>query len=836
MTPVESFGQWVKQQRKAVRWTQQELAQQIGCARMTIQMIERGQRRPSAQIAELLSEVLDIPGAQRESFLFAARMALLPHTPTTTSTSSSLPALLVPLLGRDNDEVAIRDQLIERNTRLLTLVGPPGVGKTSLAIRVANTLQQYFTDGIVFVPLAPLQDSTLVVNAIAQALAVQDRAHQSLIETVSETLSDRQILLLIDNFEHVLSAGPLLVELLTKATNVSMLVTSRAHLGVIGEYLYAVKPLDLPHNPTASSMVLLEESSAVALFVARARAVNPHFVFDDAVAPVVAALCARLDGLPLAIELAAAQSLLLTPQTMLEHLEHYVPVFDEATDYRSDRQRSLCTALNWSYCLMRLEEQALLARLAVFSDGCTLDAIVAVSDADQRAVGSDMSKHNGTSAITERHIHTLNFLNTLVSHSLVHTSVGRQGAMRYTMLQIIREYAAEHLIKRGEDYIIRYQHAQYYAGIAEKAAKEFYATNNPEWYEMLDEEYYNLQAALTWSLEHEPVYAYRLCGALWFFWYTRGYNTEGRYWLLAVLEHPRELISSAKQAHIYRGIGILASVQGDYAQASEYLQQAVALYQELEDKEGMAHMMTSLGNLTSYQGLLTQSIAWHEQSLQLARDIGNLRGVAMILSNLGSTNIDLENYEQAQTLIEESLALNTQLDDDWGIASALANLGQIFHLRGELNRARDFFDHSLVLRRRLKENRKLADTLQDYGYLQLTCGDLEQAYLYFCESLHIRQQIGEKRGIVQSLEAFALLAAAQYEPQRAYKLLATATALRTVIGALLTPLDRRRIEQSMYTLSHYFALPQRTLEQIEAEPMSQSQAVQYALQGCQKVD
>jgi predicted ATPase/transcriptional regulator with XRE-family HTH domain len=543
-----SFGYWMSRQRKARDLTQQALAELVGYSVATLKKIEADERRPSRQMAERLADFLAIPVDQRAIFIECARglrpmdqMAREPAPVPSAATPSNLPAPLTTLIGRENEITTVKQILSLPSTRLLTLTGPPGIGKTRLSIQVASELCSYFEDGIYFVPLAPLTSPDLVPGALAQILGIKETELINYIQS-------KPILLVLDNFEHLLAAAPTLAEILQACPRLRILATSRSPLNISGERQFPVSPLRLPEPGGNLSVENLAEYSSIALFVSRARAVNPHFVLTEANATSVAKICSRLDGLPLAIELAAAHCKLLKPQELLIRLNHRFSLLSGGPSDLPPRQRTLRAAIQWSYDLLVEWEQIILSRLAVFLGGWTLEAAEAITaqEGDQSEGSKDV----------------FSTLSALVDKSLVQKNEQNEGQTRFTMLETIREFALEILEKSGEMEAIRKRHTNFFLKLAEASEPALRGPNQQQWLDQLDEEHNNLRAALQWNLDQgDSETAVKLAGALWRYWWVHGYLHEGFNWLEKAL-HQAEASPTSWRARALNGAGILARSQG----------------------------------------------------------------------------------------------------------------------------------------------------------------------------------------------------------------------------------------------------------------------------------
>ena len=604
---------------------------------------------------------------------------------------NNLPVQLTSFVGREREIKAVHQLLVEN--RLLTLSGPPGTGKTRLALHVARRNLDLFQGGVLFVDLAPLNDPRLVLGTIAQALDLKEGSRQSLMDTLTRHLHDKHMLLLLDNFEQVLKAAPLVGDLLSACPGLKILVTSREPLRVYGEQEYTVPPLTLPDPESIEAWPGLSQYEAVELFCQRARAIKSDFVLTEENAPSVSEICVRLDGLPLAIELAAARSKLLSPEDMCVRLESRLKTLTGGARDLPARLQTLRAAIDWSYNLLDADEQRLFDRLSVFKGGRTFEAIETICD-------SDLS------------FTVLDGLESLLNKNLLYSKEGRTGETRFYMLETIHEYAHERLAQRGEAKDLKRRHAMYFVALAERAEDELHGVRQGYWYARLTDELDNIRTALNWALDDVDVeLGARLVAALRDYLYFKGLLSESSAWIDQALESEGKL-SPAIRAKTLNASSLLTYARGNFADGAWLARQALTLARDIDDIETCAWAYLFISTSLMESECQVKEVRTHaEEGLRLFRELDHKGGIVLGLNTLGELARLDGDYARAGRLYEECLALSIELGDRERESVSLANLSYIAYHQGNYNQAIDCGKESLSLLKSLQVEHAIAVVL-----------------------------------------------------------------------------------------------------------------------------
>ncbi|MCU0495534.1 MAG: hypothetical protein MUD01_28435, partial [Chloroflexaceae bacterium] len=723
--------------------------------------------------------------------------------PIETATNlPQLPALAAPLIGREN-ELSVVTNLLNQGQRLISITGPGGSGKTHFALQLAWRSYTNFADGAVFVALAPLHDAAQVPAAIAQGLGIQQRGDLPLVTALRSYLHEKQLLLVLDNIEHLPGAIPLVGELLAAAPGLHILVTSRVVLRLQGEQLFSLPPLPCPDLANMPPLETLAHIPAMALLVARTQALNPVFQLSSENATALASICIHLDGLPLALELAAARLTMLSPQALLRRLDHRLALLTNGSRDLPDRQQTLRATIDWSYRLLDLRQRMVFEQLAVFAGGWTLE------DAEIL----DQAIATGTAASQQDSL--LDTLTTLVQNHLIQQQLDANDEPRFTMLETLREYALERLNERGTHSVVAQAHAHYFAAHIEWLADQLKGPAAARWFARLDADYPNIQVALAWlALHGKHELLLRCIVGLGHFWNVRGYIHEGCQWIertLPLLAHTElagiESASIPLRARAYATAAQLMILQGDYGSARAYQGLAVALWRErgderaltlamlifsatyrlsgesdmawqifveaakqaeqLGDPEVLAKLAVYRARQARHQGDAQAARTWFEQALAHYHQRGDQWGKTHIQLDVLPMLLALNEVETAQRYADEVLAFAQALNSWTLLADVLNDLGEIARFRQDYGVAAHHYQASLRHYRQMGNNANVARLLHNLAFVALRQGDVSHARNLFIDALHMFERHGVERGIPEALAGLASLAAVQNQPLRA---------------------------------------------------------------------
>ncbi len=769
---------------------------------------------------------------------------------------NNLPQQATSFIGREKEVAAVKTLL--GKTRLLTLTGAGGSGKSRLSLQAAADLLTGEGDGVWLVELAPLADPALIPQAVADALSVREEAGKPLSKTLVEWLKPKRLLLILDNAEHVLSAcATLCADLLRNCPQAHILVTSREPLNVAGEQVYRVPTLSLPDPKKPQTEASLSQYEAVRLFIERAQAVQPGFAVSDANAPAVAQICFNLDGIPLAIELAAARARSLSAGEINARLDNRFRLLTGGSKTALPHQQTLRALIDWSYDLLNEREKAILCRLCVFTGGWTLqaaEAVCACGDVEDFEV--------------------LDLLTSLTDKSLV-VAESQEEQTRYRLLETVRQYGADRLAEGEQAADAQGRHAAWFSAFAERAVPLLRGPEGEKWLARLEMEYDNLRAALTWYEQQpeETTVGLKLADTLFRFWERRGYWSEGRQWLNRALARgaggeAQEAEAANVRAQALTSAGVMATIQGDYPAARALFEEGLTLHRQRANTAGIARSLLCLGSLTYEQGDYPVARGLYEESLALAQQLGDERGIATSLANLGNVAFTQGDYALAHTqlneslavfrrlsdttriahllvllgslaygqgdydaargLYEESLALGRQMGDQRGIATSIRNLGSVASVQGDYAGARGLYEESVMLLRQMGDQRGVSHSLRSLGSVAALQGDYVTAWGWVKESLMLGRQLGNQPEIADGLEATAEIAQGQDQAQRAVQLLGAADALRGQSNAPLSPSDRQRVDKHL-SAAHALLGDAFSTAWDAGRKMTLEQAVDYAL-------
>jgi predicted ATPase len=693
--------------------TQDALAERAGLTTNAISALESGARqRPYPHTVHALTQALHLSDAEQAALL-AARRPLL-HTPPAAprparpAVPPALPAVLTPLVGRDQDVQALTHLLARPEVRLVTIVGPGGVGKTRVAVELASSTAAQFPDGVTWVSLAGILDPALVVPTLAAALGMRETGGQSLPELLAHTLQAHHHLLVLDNVEQVVDAAPQLAALLQACPQLHIVATSRTPLQVRGEHVFPLAPLAVPSFAGLPRLKEVAQSSAVQLFVARVQAVAPQFALTPTNAATVAAICRRLEGLPLALELAAARSKLLTPTSLLARLDQTLPLLAAGARDLPERQQTMRTTLAWSYDLLSSADQHLFRQLAVFRDGWTLDAAEAVLSAEHDA---DTVLHG---------------LVRLVDASLV-VAYEAGDAPRYRFLEPIRQYALEQLDQQGGADAVRDRHAAYFLALTETAAPRLRGPDQVVWLERLEQEHGNLSAAMRWLIDHGDLEAAaRLGYNVWLVCWLRGHFSEGQRWMEQVVAGLPANPSLAR-AQALLTLTMFAYGQADYVRAAPLADACLAQYRWIKDDEGIAWGLCLVALVAAGRGQVARALPLMEEAVEQCVRVGNTWSAAMLLTHWAPILLHQGNHARAAELAQHALDLARALGDRIAEYAALYNLALVAHAAHDYGTAHRLFGDALVLAQAVGDASNVAACFKGLGGVAAARGATERA-------------------------------------------------------------------------------------------------------------
>jgi predicted ATPase/class 3 adenylate cyclase len=756
-----------------------------------------------------------LKGLEREERIFQLSVPGLPDEfPPLKSLGAYLNNLPVPptaFIGRANALKEAVSTLRQPEVRLLTLTGPGGTGKTRLSLEVGAELLEDFPQGVFFVDLASISDPALVPTTIAHTIGVREGGGRPPLENLKDFLAARRMLLLLDNFEQIVKAGPLVAELLAAAPELNLLVTSRIALQIRGEREYPVSPLSLPEGVHPDSSETLLESEAIQLFVQQAKTVKPDFQLTTGNASTLVEICRRLDGLPLAIEIAAARIRMLPPSAMLKRLDQSLQLLVGGAKDLPIRQQTLRNAIEWSFDMLEPEVQKLFLRLSVFAGGFNLESADEVCNP-----GTDVDVFAG--------------VETLLENNLLRQADSNSDEPRFDMLQTIRDYASVKLIEAGEQGDLQRAHGAHFSQKAEQMGAQIYGSDAVLWLERIDEEHDNLRAALTWTLrdpEDLPA-ATQICMGLFWFWYRYGHFHEGREWCERTEAAARATGIPGLHALTLAVAGMMAMWEGDLNVAAQRMKEGLGLMKEVKDEPGLAIIQMSYGIVLLNQGQDKESYPHLVGATELFDQTGDDWYKATALVHLANVALGLGDFEQAHARLDQAMPMVNAIGDAWQVAFALNNYGEIARAQGDYATAGDYYRQTEELYHQADALGDQARLVHTTAYLALHKGEYEDARGLFDESLTHFRELGNKRGIAECLAGLAAVGADQGQDEWAVPLLGAAQALLTSFGAAWWPADRMEVDRIRSSLGE--SLGEEKFEELwgQGKRMSMEQAIEYS--------
>ena len=772
---IPAFGHLLRQHRTLAGLSQEALAEQSGISTRSVSDLERGVKtRPHPATMRLLADALHLGPEDRAVLAQASRPATTLASPEPLAAPSTLPLPHTSFVGREAERDLAAEMLRAGNIRLLTLTGPGGVGKTRLSLEIARSIASKFPGGIAFVELAPVTDGTMVIAAVAAALGLREDGGRPLIEAVRAHLGTRRFLLVLDNCEHVLDAvRPVASRLLEGALGLVILASSRAPLRLQGEQILPVPPLSLPERDHLPNAAEPDRIPALDLFQQRARAVRPDFSITPATINDVIDICARLDGLPLAIELAAARTRTLSPAALLGLLSARLRVLTTGPHDAPERQRSLRATIEWSHDLLASEHQVLMRRVAVFAGGGTLDSIAAVATGDDPFAALDG-------------------LDALVDQGLILRTETATGDLRFGMLETVREYALEQLDVAGESRPIKAAHGTQMLTVVTNAEPMLQGLDAKLWLDRLSAEQDNYRAALGWALgdDGDPALALRLAAALWPFWHRRGHLREGHAWLERAIAQG-ERVDTATRAGAYLDLANIANNLEDLQRANAFYQQSLNLCEDIGLVAGIANSLIGLGMVATSRGDFHTA----ETTLARARAIDGDTAVSLPCTYaFARLAVARGCLDDADARFTEVIAM-CHPDDIGTLAYFSLERAPVERYRGDLDQAAQLAGDSLVTFQGFGERRAEAACLAELGHISLARSNAERAVPFYRDAVAIHLDLHDDFGVVRCMEGIAALAILLQQPSLAANLLGTTDAWRRRVGTVRTSPEQHAVEQ-----------------------------------------